>query len=79
MFQSIPNEIPRKPKKSEVNFKDVKLTEQLPCQKIESYQRKTKALELQDNFIKTDDTDSSSNTVNDKKLLYQYSHKSLDE
>ena len=67
MFQSILNKIPRKPKKSEVNLRDIKLTEQLPCQKIESYQRKTKALELQDNFTNTDDTDSSSNTVNDKK------------
>ena len=53
-------------KKSKVNLKDLKLTEQLPCQKIESYQRKTKVLKLQHDFIKTDDTDSSSNTVNDK-------------
>ena len=66
LFQSIPNEIPRKPKNSEVNLENVKLIEQLPCQKIESYQRKTKALKLQDDFIKTDDTDSSSSIVNDK-------------
>lgn len=33
LFQSIPNEIPRTPKKTEVVFKDVKLIEQLPCQK----------------------------------------------
>ena len=56
-------------KKSEVNLKDGKLIEQLLCQKIESYQRKTKALKLQDDFIKTDNTDSSSNTVNDKIKL----------
>ena len=66
LFQSIPNEIPRKPKNSEVNLENVKLIEQLPCQKIESLQRKTKALKLQDDFIKTDDTDSSSSIVNDK-------------
>ena len=53
-------------KKSGVNLKDVKLIEQLPCQKIESYQREKKALKLVTYVIKTDDTDSSSNTVNDK-------------
>ena len=53
-------------KKSGVNLKDVKLIEQLPCQKVESYQREKKALKLMTNVIKTDDTDRSSNTVNDK-------------
>ena len=34
--------------------------------KIESYQWKTKALKLQDDFINTDDADSSRNIVDDK-------------
>ena len=37
LFQTIPNEIPRKPKTSEANLNDVKLIEQLACKKIESH------------------------------------------
>ena len=44
LIEGVPNEMPRKPKMSEVNLKDVKLIEQLSCQLIESYQQKTKVL-----------------------------------
>ena len=59
LFQRIPNIIPRKPEKSEVNLNDVKLIDQLPCQIIENYQRRTKALKIPEDFTKIDDTNNS--------------------
>ena len=66
MFQSIPNKLPRNPKKSEVNLKHVNSLNNYHVKKLKPTNRKTKALKFHDDFFKTDDTGSSSNTVNDR-------------